>query len=283
MSEAYAHELGEEQGHENFGWSFEPWAIIPMLIVAYLYIKGSKEINSRGKANRRPKMFLFWSGLIILALALMSPLHEYGERLFSAHMVEHELLMVVGVPLLVASQPGAILLWGMPDKARNFTIKLIRSNFVRSFWGGATELWTATIFHTVILWLWHLPYLFQSAVSNEGVHILQHLSFIISAVFFWSAVFDRDHRRYQQGLAALALFFTSMQAGLLGALFTFSTKLWYPNSDDPFPISGLTRFEDQSLAGLIMWIPACSIYVIAALIILARWFKTLEVNHAAVL
>jgi putative membrane protein len=272
MSVAWAHS-GDDHAGESFGWSFEPWVIGPLILFALLFMIGSNQIRQRGKADRRGSMILYWTGLVSIALALISPLHEYGEHVFTAHMIEHEILMVVGVPLIVASRPGAIFLWGMPEGARRFFTSLIRSRAIQSGWKGATDLGGATILHTAVLWLWHLRVLFQAALEHESMHIIQHLSFIISALFFWSALLTRDHRRYEQGLAALALFFTSLQAGFLGALITFSSRLWYPDGPDPFPVSGLTRAEDQILAGLIMWVPACSLYVVVALIILARWLQ----------
>lgn len=276
MSAAYAHEAGEHET-TDFGWSPEPWAVIPMLAVAWLYWRGSRRIG--GAADRRGQHLMFWTGLVSIALALTSPLHELGERLFSAHMVEHEILMVVGVPLMVAARPAPILMAGMPGWAKALSLAVIRIGAVKATWSASTELFSATVLHTGVLWLWHVPILFQSANENEGVHIVQHLSFIVSAVLFWTAVLDRDRKRYAEGLAALALFFTSLQASLLGALITFSNRLWYPAGPDPEAIAGLTRFEDQQLAGLIMWVPACTLYAVAAALILARWLSRLEVRH----
>jgi cytochrome c oxidase assembly factor CtaG len=117
-------------------------------------------------------------------------------------------------------------------------------------------------------------------LNNEALHVAQHLTFILSAILFWSAVMRRDARRSGQGGAIMALFLSSLQAGLLGALLTFSNKVWYPNAADPFPICGLTRAEDQALAGLVMWVPACTIYIVVALIMAARWLALLQTRHA---
>lgn len=277
MSVAEAHEVGEQETGHDFGWSFEPWAVLPMLLVAWLYWNGSRHIG--GTADRRAQHLLFWTGLVSIALALMSPLHELGEHLFSAHMVEHEILMVVGVPVMVTARPAAILVAGMPTWARALTIAAIRHGTLKKLWSGGTELFSATVLHAGVLWLWHVPVLFQAANENEGVHVIQHLSFIVSALLFWTAILDRDRKRHDQGLAALALFFTSLQASLLGALITFSSRLWYPAGPDPEAIAGLSRFEDQQLSGLIMWVPACTLYVVAAILILARWLSRLEVRH----
>ena len=277
MTAAWAHEIGEPESGHDFGWSFEPWAVVPMVVVAWLYWQGSRRIG--GRANRNVQHLLFWIGLASIALALTSPLHELGEHLFSAHMIEHEVLMVLGVPLMVAAQPAAILMAGMPRWARTLTIEVIHNGAMKRLWSGATELFGATALHTGVVWLWHVPVLFQAANENEGFHVVQHLSFIVSALFFWTAILDHDRKRHAQGLAALALFFTSLQASLLGALITFSSRLWYPAGPDLETIAGLSRFEDQQLAGLIMWVPACTVYVLAAVLVLARWFSRPEFRH----
>lgn len=271
MSVAWAHSADVVESQTDFGWSFEPFVLLPMLVAAALYQAGSRRAGWR--------LWLFWSGFAAIAIALLSPLHEFGEHVFAAHMVEHEMLMVVGVPLIVASQAGPVMLRGLPEPWKVAIIAAIRKHALRRFWGAATQPVGATVAHALVLWLWHLPALFQAALRIEGLHILQHLSFILSAAFFWQAIIARDHRRFEQPVAALVLFFTSLQAGFLGAVLTFSSRIWYPDGPDPFPVSGLTRAEDQSLAGLIMWIPACTIYVIAALIILSRWLRQMEVRH----
>ena len=132
----------------------------------------------------------------------------------------------------------------------------------------------------LVLWIWHVPVLFRPVLASEWVHTLQHGSFLGSALLFWTAVFRSERSDGQQGAAVGALFLTTLQAGLLGALLTLSRVLWYPFAPDPFPICGLTRLEDQSLAGLIMWVPACMGYAFAALIIMARWLSALEARHA---
>jgi cytochrome c oxidase assembly factor CtaG len=279
MTPAYAHK-GSDHASEALGWSFEPWVVWPLLVLAVLYAAGSSRLARRGSVDRWRSAVLFWAGFATLALALMSPLHAYGTRLFSAHMIEHEIMMIVAVPLMVAARPGPVLLWGVPDGWRQPLMRLFRRPPLGWIWRAGTELTSATLLHTAVIWVWHVPSFFEAAVRNEGLHVIQHLSFVVSAAFFWIAVLDRDQRRHGQGAAVLALFFTSIQAALLGALLTFSTKLWYPNGPDPMELIGMTRSEDQALAGLIMWIPACSLYVVAALILMARWLMQMDQRHA---
>jgi cytochrome c oxidase assembly factor CtaG len=278
MTTAWAHTASGAEA--ALGWSFEPLVVIPSLLVAVIYWRGSAQLRRRSRTRRHRYDLLFWAGLAILALALMSPLHQLGTQMFAAHMIEHELLMVIAAPLLIAARPAATLLWGLPGGLRSLSGTIASLRALRSVWRGMTELWTATLLHTLVLWLWHAPALFRPVLASESVHALQHASFLFSAIVFWAAVLRHESRAYGQGTAVIALFLTSLQAGLLGALLTFSRTLWYPFAPDPFPICGLTRGEDQSLAGLIMWIPACSAYALAAVILMARWLSRMETRHA---
>lgn len=264
-------------------WSFEPWAIIPLIVSGGLYLRGSRYLAAAsllGRPARKRLSALFWSGWLVLALALISPLHEMGEHLFSAHMIEHELLMVVAAPLLVASRPVPAMLLALPDGWRRGLVGWARGAGPRAVWAGATELRTATVLHIAVLWIWHLPLLFTAALEHEVVHIAQHLSFFLSALCFWEACWNRHVRRTGQAEAAMMLFLVSLQAGFLGALLTFSGRLWYPADYGASAGVGLSALEDQQLAGLIMWIPACSAYVVGGLIVAGRWLTNMERRHA---
>ena len=107
MTKAWAHTSEAAAG--VFGWSFEPLVSVPLAVVAVLYIAGSGQLSRRGKADRRREQVWFWLGFASLAFALCSPLHALGTRIFAAHMVEHEILMVISAPLQVLSRPGAAL------------------------------------------------------------------------------------------------------------------------------------------------------------------------------
>lgn len=275
MTRAYAHAPAASD-QLGFDWSFEPLVVIPMLLVGGVYLLGSIRLRQRSQSYVLRRDVLFWIGLGTMALALISPLHALATQVFTLHMIEHEILMVVSAPLLVASRPGAVLLWGLPRELRGLLAKATHT--MKVVWAALTELWTATAIHALVLWVWHAPSLFRPVLQSEGFHILQHASFMFSALLFWAAVAASES--FRRGEAVLALFIISLQAGFLGALLTVSRTLWYPFAPDPSPICGLTRGEDQSLAGLIMWIPACSIYALAALIVMAHWLSAMETRHA---
>ena len=112
-----------------------------------------------------------------------------------------------------------------------------------------------------------MPAFFEAATHSTGVHIAQHASFMVTALFFWWSVLDRP-RRTASGAALASVFATMGHTGALGALLTFSAALWYPSYRGAY---GLTALEDQQLGGLVMWGPAGLAYLAAALVIASRW------------
>jgi cytochrome c oxidase assembly factor CtaG len=204
----------------------------------------------------------------VLAGALVTPLHAAGERAFSAHMLEHELLMLAAAPLLVLSRPLGVALWAWPPG--------VRAGFVAAGHGigGAWRVLTAPLVATglqaVALWLWHAPRLFDLALANDGWHVVQHLSFLLTALLFWWAMLC-GRGEHRLGIAIGCLFFSAVVSGALGALMAFSSSPWYAGyAASGLDAFGLTPAEDQQLAGLLMWVPGGLVHAGAGLALLAR-------------
>ena len=264
---ALAHETGPLQPDDLWrAWEIDPGVAIPLVISAILYARGARV--SRGITAK--SQWCFWSGWAILAIALVSPLHPLGEVLFSAHMAQHEILMLLAAPLLVLSRPLVAMLWGMPAPWRRSLGRWSRGNIVQKSWHGITGPFTAWWVHAVALWGWHAPALFQATLRSEWVHAAQHLSFFVSALLFWWALFY-THGRMGQGQSVFYVFTTAVHSGILGALLTFSPVVFYPAYRATAPLWGLTPIDDQRLGGLIMWVPASLVYLAAGLMLLSQW------------
>jgi cytochrome c oxidase assembly factor CtaG len=253
-------------------WSAEPLIALPLALTALVYARGWYRINPRaGPSGRRSlEAVAFAAGLLLLAFALLSPLHALGESLLSAHMAQHEMLMVLAAPLLVLARPIPALLWGLPIAWRRRLGRLDREP-VKGVWRLLTGLGPATAIHAAAILLWHLPRLYQAGLENEAIHALQHLSFLLSALLFWHAMFHGAAARQQRGAAILFVTLTSVSTGALGMLLTFARAPVYPLYLERTAVWGLTPLDDQRLAGLIMWIPGGLGYLIATLILTAHW------------
>lgn len=132
-----------------------------------------------------------------------------------------------------------------------------------------TEPLGAWVVHALALWTWHVPVLFHAALAGEGLHALQHASFLGSALLFWWAALGRGAR--QPDAASLAMLFTTMlHTGALGALLTFAPRPWYAGYAQTERY-GLSALEDQQLGGLLMWIPGGTAYLVAGLMVAGAW------------
>jgi putative membrane protein len=245
---------------------------LPIGTAAALYGLGLFRLQSASTQRRRffPRALAFTSGLLALSMALTSPLDAWGAELFSAHMVQHELLMLAAAPLLVLGRPLPFFLWAFSASWRAALATLSRAPAVRRPWNGLLTGGTAWSLHALALWIWHIPRFFNAALLNRGVHDLQHLTFLLSALVFWAALFD-ERRRERQGAAIVYLFTTTVHTSILGALITFAGRPWYASYLQMSNHWDLTALEDQQLGGLIMWVPGSLVYVAAALVLLTRW------------
>jgi cytochrome c oxidase assembly factor CtaG len=258
----------------DFGWEWDPFVVVPLSLTFFFYNAGLIRLWRRagmGRGVATWQAVSFQVGWVTLVVALVSPLHEYGEHLFLAHMIEHELLMAVAAPLFAVSRPLGMFLHGVPRGIRLSLISTSATRPVRWLWQRLCEPTTATTLHAVAIWVWHIPALLDGTLQSELLHRLQHISFLVTALFFWWAILRMPRRDY--GLGALHVFVTMIHTGLLGALLTLSPHDAYPLQTHDAPLFGLTPLEDQQLAGLFMWVPGGAIYLCCGLALLYAWLS----------
>ena len=254
-------------------WTLEPWVLALMALSAGLYALGVWRLWRHAGAGRgigRRQVASFAGGWLALVVALVSPLDLLGTRLFSAHMLQHELLMLVAAPLLVLGRPLAAWTWAFGPAQRRALGHTVRVRWWAATWSLLTAALTAWVLHALALWVWHVPQLFEAALRSEGLHVLQHASFLFTALLFWWAVLGPDPRSRGNGFAMLYLFTTMMHTGALGALLTLAPTPWYPGYAASSGALGLDPLQDQQLGGLVMWVPGGLAYLIAGLAMMAR-------------
>ena len=271
---AWAH-AGDEGGQP--GWTFAPWVTVPLCLLLLIFLVGCSRLASRSKIERR-RSWLFLAGWGALAFALVSPLHQGGERSFTLHMAEHELIMLVAMLLLAASNAGGELAWGLPAPLRRRLGGSWKAP-LSLLWRRVAEPVTATVFQAVVMWVWHAPALFDRAIRSDAWHAAQHISFVAASLVFWVAMLNPRRGGYL--LSSACLFLTSLVEGALGALMSLSQSPWY-SAYAGLGMSGigLSPVADQQLAGLLMWIPGGLVHGAAALVLLHRWLTANEDRHA---
>jgi putative membrane protein len=252
-------------------WTFDAWVIAPLAISGGLYTAGTARLWRRvgvGRGVTRAQAAAYLAGWLALAGALVSPLHRWGEGLFAAHMIEHEVVMAIAAPLLILARPAGALLWALPRAWRHRIGAASQVSGARAAWAALVAPATATLLHGAAIWAWHAPALFDSAVTDVTLHRVQHLAFLVTALLFWWAMLRRS-----PGAAAGSVALTMLHTSLLGALLALAPRILYPAQTAGAAAWGLTPLEDQQLAGLLMWVPAGTIYAGAALWFAARWIR----------
>ncbi len=252
-------------------WEFDPGVVIPLVLSALVYARGAR----RSRGATASQIACFWAGWTSLTLALISPLHPLGEKLFSVHMVQHEILMLIAAPLLVFSRPLVPMLWGFPLPWRRRVGGWSKRPVVQRSWKFLTDPLSAWAIHAAALWLWHFPPFFQATLESDLAHTAQHLSFLLSALLFWWSLFYA-HGRMTYGASVLYVFTTAVHTSILGALLTLAPKLWYPAYAASASEFGITALEDQQIGGLVMWIPAGLVYLGLGLYLFAQWLRESE-------
>jgi putative membrane protein len=262
---ALAHAAGDTTGAEDV-------VLLALLgIPALLHGLGELRLRKRRSTNAvsAGRAAAWIGGWLALLACLVSPLDAAGAQSFAAHMAQHEGLMLIAAPLLVISRPLAVFLWALPAVPRRAVGRWVRRAPVRRAWQvftGAAAGWTL---HAAALWIWHVPSIFQSALQNRALHDLQHATFLVTALVFWSGMFSA--RATNRGAAAIYLFTTTVHTSALGALITFATTPWY---EPPLrAASALSPLADQQLGGLLMWVPGSFVYVAMGLLLLGRWVR----------
>ena len=250
-----------------------------LLVVGATYAIGLTRLwrNSAGKQTIKPwQAAAFLAGWSSAGVALLSPLDRLSDVLFSAHMAQHEILMLISAPLVVAGRAFIAMLWGLPAVARERTGVAIRTPWLGRIWDRLTGPLTVLVLHALVLWIWHVPVMFEAALHSEGVHVIQHLGFFATAALFWWALIHGRYGRLGYGVAVLYVFATAMHTQILVALLTFGTRIWYPTHAARTTAAGINAVDDQQLAGVVMWIPFGVVFLLIGLALFAAWLGEAE-------
>jgi putative membrane protein len=238
-----------------------------------LYVAGLTRMwrhAGRGHGINVRSAAAFFAGWLSLAVALVGPFHTLSEALFSAHMTQHEILMLVAAPLIILGRPQIAMVWALPSPWRGIVAGVKNQDTLEQMWRVVSASFAAFLIHAAALWIWHIPVLFDATLENDWVHAAQHVSFFGTALLFWWAIVNSGTDWKNSFVGVLFLFLTSLHSGILGALLTFTRETWYPVYSGSTAVWGLTPLEDQQLGGLIMWVPAGLVYIGAGLVMFAR-------------
>lgn len=249
-------------------WDFEPSVLLGCFLLLAVYL-----VATRFRVSCC--LFYYLTGIVVLLLSLISPLDALGdEYLFSAHMIQHLLLVLVVPPLLVLGITTEI------------AEKLLQWRFAAECERRLVNPFAAWFIGIGAVWIWHVPAFYNATLGNESLHIFEHLCFLVTSIIFWWPVLApvKDHRLSPPAMI-LYLASAGMANTLLGIVLAFTPLGLFPAYLHPadtlgiLPMLrdwGLTPEVDQRIAGLLMWFPGGIVYVVAALVITLRWLLAAE-------
>nr|BBH90418.1 membrane protein [Thermosporothrix sp. COM3] len=249
-------------------WTFAPSVILGCALVIGLYLYGVGPLRKKyhlADSVSRGQVILFVCGVLAIFFAVVSPIDEIGhEYLFSAHMVQHLLITVVGPPLMVAGMPGWLI------------APILQDRTILKFGRFLTHPFVAFTLFFGDFFLWHAPPLYNETLTNESLHVLEHLTFIVFATIYWWPLLSPVKEglpRLSIGGQILYLFLSGMPTMLLGAGLTFMQPLYAPYIKQPVRAWGFSPAFDQQLGGLVMWVPGNILNIIVMSILFLRWLQ----------
>ena len=245
-------------------WDWNPLVIATCVTAILIY-------GARQQFHFTRKTGWLLAGLAVFCLTLVSPIDALADGyLFSAHMLQHLLLLLIVPPLILLSLPSA----PVPDRFQNG-----RWNWLNWILHHPAATWFLGVGG---MWLWHAPMLCDAAVTNVWIHRLQYFSLLLMGfAFWWPIIGPWSRQRLSPPAGIIYLFSACLGCTVLGIIITFSPVeicSIYLHPVDRLGILpliqnqwGLTPAKDQQLGGLLMWVPACLIYFCGIFGLFARW------------
>ena len=258
-------------------WSFDPTIAFGIVVVAILYLRGWFVLNRTSPERFSVwRAFAFASGLVMLWVAIASPLDAFSGLLLSAHMVQHLLLLSVVPPLILLGSPLLPLLRGLPRKfAREGVGPFLTWPAMRRVGQTLTHPLNCWVVMAVTLCAWHVPAMFDLALRSSAWHKVEHACFLGAALLFWWPVVRPFPSRLQWPLWSVPVYL--LAADLLNtavsAILTFSDRVFYPTYLAAPRLFGTTALSDQTSAGGIMWVPGSLVFLIPAAVIAIQYLS----------
>ncbi|HET7759785.1 MAG TPA: cytochrome c oxidase assembly protein [Gaiellaceae bacterium] len=256
-----------------------------VLAAAVLYHLGGRRRapGHRESAERRWRSAAFYGGLLTIVVATDTPLDPLSDTLFTAHMTQHILLLMVAPGLIVLAAPWLRLWQPLPLGFRRTVAKSV----ARGSWAAPLRACVRTLARPVPAWIafnavvvgWHVPALYDAALSNEAVHDLEHALFFVAGIVFWLQIVDSPpvRARLEYGLRAVYLTGALLVSWVLAIVLALASSPLYPAyAHLDHRTAGLSALADQQIAGGVMWVPGSVPFTIAFIWALYRWLDPAE-------
>ena len=253
-------------------WSPPLFLTLMCVLSIGLYLRGFVLVRRTRPSFSALRALSFCAGIVVLWLALASPLEELADTVLTAHMIEHLLLMSAVPPLVLIGWPTVPMLRGLPSPLRRVVVHpLLRSRLLRVTLHRLDSPLIAWLFMNATLLLWHLPRAYDFALEHEGWHDCEHLCFLVTSLGFWWILlrpWPSRPREASWGFVAYLLSADFINTGLSATLAFIGHPVYgyYLTHDNPFGMDPLT---DQQLGASIMWVFGSLAFLLPALVLAA--------------
>jgi cytochrome c oxidase assembly factor CtaG len=256
------------------GWTFEPLPTLGLIAVIGWWLWAVRRVNAVHPANPVPRRrtVAFLAGMTALAFALLSGIARYDTALFSIHMVQHVLIMLVAAPLLALAAPITLVLRLSSSATRHrWILPVLHSRIVRV----VAHPVVAWVMFAAMMWATHFSPLFNASLEDPVLHDLEHGLFLTGALLFWwpAAALDPAPWRMRHPARIVYLFTQMTQNTFLAVVILNATVVLYPHYATLIRPWGMAAIDDQRLAAGIMWIAGDAIFLTAILAVVAGWMK----------
>ena len=232
------------------GLPFDPAAVLLIGLVTALYVRAVRILGRRGYEVPVLQQVAWHGGVVLVAVGLLSPIDGLGEDLLSAHMAQHLLIADLAAPLLLIGMRTPVLVFLLP---RPVLVPLARRQGLRRFLRVLRKPLVAIALYVLVLYGWHLPFMFEGALSNGALHALQHQSFVVVSLLVWWPLLEPKRRRLRGELWKIGHILGVRLSGMfLGMAFIVLRSPAYDAYGDAARSHGLTAMSDQQLAGGMM-------------------------------
>ena len=256
------------------GWTFPPLPTLAIGIAVGWWSWAVRRVDARHRANPVPRRrtVAFLAAMAALAVALASGVERYDTTLFSVHMAQHILLMLVVAPLIAFSAPLTLLLrLSSGPTRRRWILPILHSRVMRFLAFPVTD-W---VLFAAVMWASHFSGLFELALEDPLVHDLEHALFLGSALLFWWPAVGSDPAPWRMGhpVRIVHLFMQMTQNTFLAVvILNAPVALYrhYATLDRPY---GIDALADQRLAAGVMWIAGDAIFLAAIMLVVVGWMR----------
>ena len=257
------------------------WAVLALHLLGE---RRAAVLTGRPRDRRaRTRAALFYAGLLVIFLALATPIDALAEKLLWIHMIQHMLLLTVAPPLIVLGAPWRSLWRPLPLRFRRTVARTVTRSPglapIRALGRGLVTPVGSLLAFTAGLWLWHLPAAYDLALRSSNVHALEHITFLVVGILFWAQVTASTPAKPKlPRLARVAYVGAGAVSNVLVAMILAfaTTPLYAPYAHLANRPGGITALQDQQIAAGIMWSAGDLPFGIAIALLVQGWLGDQE-------